>query len=479
MRSHMYKGKVNFILLCFIFCMLFTGCNSMTSQANNTAEGELASKVDGSSLENGSYAASNELEYIVPEELTMEIFGINILKVNRPLWEEHIFSLYDPDTCDYSVQFNVGDYKITNSYLNYQNENNLSTYIWYREDFSGLSVLFDENDDLKNIEIDSDMGEEFHTSFLNIGDNVKDYLESVQPGLWDKFLNDEMNRIEQGWYIQHSTLDVLEYTYDIFQISNDDIVVSYFITDELVDSIHLTVVGDIHIDNDETSIYKLDNFELYINGTDISTMSMDDWINFMYLPEANVHEQKIVNEEFVENTQTGNLDLKTEVLSEWKDFYYRMEGTDILIHGIVKAESARFELYNINDMRVVTGGYYVPVESIGYIEPDVIEFYIWDEGHVEQRICITGACRQITGNYIIPGDNIKTFLNSLEEGFYEKITSLPENGGEYRIGPYVFSYVLVGTDSTGSVITIRRNDERFLPAIYIIFKDEIVTRIEK
>ena len=88
----------------------------------------------------------------------MEFFGIDPLKVNGGIWEEHIFSLYNPDISEYSVQFPVGDYEITNSYQNFENQNNLSTYIKYGENSRGSSILYDENDDLKKIHIESAMG---------------------------------------------------------------------------------------------------------------------------------------------------------------------------------------------------------------------------------------------------------------------------------------------------------------------------------
>ncbi len=459
MRSYMYKQKISSILLCFMLVVLFTGCSGLASRDDNASEGEVT--------------PSSGVAINVPQEITMEFFGVNLLKMNGGMWEEHVFSLYDPNISEYSIQFPVGEYEISNSYLNFENQGNLSTYIKYGDDSRGSSILFDENDDLKKICVESDMGEAFCTSFLNIGDNVKEYLESVQPGLWDKFLNDEMNGVEQGWYIRHSVLTGSEYPRDILQLSNDDIVVSYFIEDEKVDSIMLTVVGDIHIDG--ASIYMLDNFEFYINGTEISTMSVDDWTSFMYLPEADVYERGIINEELIENPLTGESSMKTEVIEGWKEFYCPIEGTEIFIFGTVMEQSSRFELYNINDVNIRSTEAGVYYEFCDYVEPDIVEFDIGDE-FVYQTIYVTGGSQGITGNYIVPGDDIKVFLDSFEEGLYEKLISLPEDNNVYQIVPYRFSCHAIG-DNTERIIEIVKVDERNLPPVSIQFKDQIVTKI--
>lgn len=189
----------------------------------------------------------------------MEFFGLDLLKVNRPIWEMHILGINETEFDKYSSsysEFSIENYKVNHSYLNFENERSFSSTIDYHDMNRCSQILFDENNNLTKIDIISDMGEEFNTSFLNIGDNVKDYFESSKPGLWEKFLNDEKITAENGWYVRRSTVTYPDYTLNTLQITNSTVHISYFIKDDLVDYILLTVVGELTLD--EGKMYSSD-----------------------------------------------------------------------------------------------------------------------------------------------------------------------------------------------------------------------------
>ncbi len=456
MCLHLNRSRIILCLLCIIFCINLTACAEQVSGENGSVE------LDSSSLEDASSVSRpKEFDISIPEEITMDFLGINLLKTNRPIWEKHIFSLDDRTEEDYIIQFYIGDYEIFHSYLNFENQENLSATINYKENWGCATIQYDENDKLSKIDIFSDMGEEFSTSFLNIGDNVKDYFESFKTGLWDKFLNGENIVVERGWYVRYSTAVAPEYTYDVLQVGNKDLLFSYFIKDELVHYIMLSVVGDINRDGEletEPSIYQLDEFVFYLNGIDIFKLSIDEWINSMNFTEA---------------------ERKKFELGE--TFWAPLDGTEVMVCGQYKQDIedpwGNFTFYNINDVvkhvTPMVGVEYSVPEDITY-RSDEIHFSIVN-GCTNRKISITGECAEITGNYIMPGDNVKTFLNSYEEGLYETIVSLPDSYTEYREGPYRFQFHR-GTDNVNT-ITIRKDDERNNPAVSLIIDNEIVTKI--
>lgn len=201
MRVRTKSSKIILCLLCVLICLNLVACNSdaggekdafqATNASSENASSDLPAKEDALSLS---------------EEITMELFGLDLFQVNRPIWEERIFTLKEPEeyTTVY-LSFSIGDYEVMHSRKNFQNKGNFSSFIQYRDVVNGAQILFDENDNLSMVYIAEDMGKEFDTSFINIGDNPREYLESLKPGVWDKLLAGERLFTKQGWCMYYYT----------------------------------------------------------------------------------------------------------------------------------------------------------------------------------------------------------------------------------------------------------------------------------
>lgn len=413
------------------------------------------------SLGDGSAVlGAKKADISIPDEITMEFFGVNLLGVNRPIWEKYIFSLNELGEGDYIyTTFPIGDYEVTHSYLNYENKGNFSSYVTYNNDRDRTTqILFDENGNLTKIDIRADMGEEFSTSFLNIGDNVKEYFESCKKGSWNKFLDDKEIVAENGWYVRHYTTAISDYTYDVLEVCNRNISVSYFIKDEVVDWISLYVYGEITLNDDistESSIYYLEAFDFYINGTDVATMSVNEWLELF-----NIEQGRFLIGDFEDDCFTV---LKGTKLGAIYNYYEDECYKEIIatIYPITEEGEPLCQGYKYDSSKGTS----------------IIEVIVNKEGYLNVNLHIEGECPGITSNNIMPGDNVKDFLNSYEDGLYEEIVSLPNNSEEYRIGPYAFQYDDSDSEHIGNIITIKKDDEKSSLPISIFFKDEIVTKV--
>lgn len=494
MQFHMTRKKFILILLCIMLCISFTACARQTSNDDGSFELDLSSlknvlseipSFEDFSLEDISLGEtsiipqSKNFDISIPQEITMEFFGIDLLKVNRPIWEMHIFGINETEFDQYNYsfsEFSIGDYKVNHSYLNFENEGNFSSTIDYHDMNRCSQILFDENNNLTKIDIISDMGEEFSTSFLNIGDNVKDYFESSKPGLWEKFLNDEKITAENGWYVRRSTVTYPDYTLNTLQITNSTVHISYFIKDDLVDYILLTVVGELTLDEEllaETmSIYHLDSFNFYINGADISTMSLREWMDLFNFSEFD-KQAKECKDAWMDLLDFSDEHFKkTEHGEYWGSCNTTLAGTEILASFNYNEDTEWKNIYislHPKDSFDPTSPYFEDPISYG-----LISFAISRDGYFNISFYAESSCPEITGDQIIPGDNIKTFLNSYEDGLYEKIVSSSNNLDEYRTGPYIFQYY-----RDPECISVRKCDARCILPIQIFFENETVTAINR
>ena len=459
MNNTMNRKRIILNLMCIVLSICLTACGAQTG-----SEGIFTS------------AKAKETDISIPEEITMEFFGMNLLEANRPMWEKHVFSLNELGADDYIyTTFPIGDYEVMHSYLNFQNKENFTSYITYGGDRSGTTqILFDENDNLLQIDIRSDMGEAFNTSFLNVGDNVKEYFESVEEGSWEKFLSDEKPFHVQEWIVRHSTVSMPEITYDTLMIYNDDIVTSYWIKDELVYNISLTVVGELAVNEEaetEKSVYNLDSFDFYLNGTDIATMSASDWLKFFNFSSSESH--MIYKQKWL-----GILD--------FSDGHYKTKCPkgDVFVLFAGGEMGARVMYYEDKEYKSMILAMH-PVTKKGDINTidlehnlPMISFSISKDGGFNIDLYIEGECSMITSNYVMPGDNIKTFLNSYEDGLYEKLVSLSDPMEEYCVGPYYFRFEDIPGPGDDIVEIGKRDENNSLPVI-IRFEDETVTAINR
>ena len=447
------KHKIRLIscLLCLVMCVSFSACAEETS-----------GKETG-----GVIMQEKEGDYPIPEEITMELLGLDVLHINRPMWEEYIYSIYDLGKDDgMATRIPIGNYEVMHNYMEIEKEKNFNVTISYNNDFGGSQILFDKSGKLKQISITKDMGEEFSTSFLNIGDNVKDYFEASKKGLWEEFLSAEKETIvsEQGWIVRRGGTSTPDYTYDNLQLYSKDLFISYLIKDEVVDYILVYVYGDVDVSKNSKveagpSIYDLESFDFYIKGKDITEMTGSDWVNSF----SNSFEE--IFREFFEfsekNSKYGN---------------YKKEATTVVDGLQVRLNYTAYEDYNW--MAIST-------ESVSKlkkgINPDgtyTINFMLSKEGTYSIELLMKGESSFISSNYIMPGDNIRTFLNSYEEGLFEKITSLSDGFQEYSIGPYYFTY---SGENAGeeSLITIGKRNAEGSFGINVGVKNEIVTHINR
>ena len=84
------KNRINLSTLGIIMCALFTACAGQTNQGEATAITPQTSQTVTPSV-----AQQNESDIMIPEKLTMELFGMNLLETNRSMWEKYVYSVYD------------------------------------------------------------------------------------------------------------------------------------------------------------------------------------------------------------------------------------------------------------------------------------------------------------------------------------------------------------------------------------------------
>ena len=157
----MNNRKVIFALISMIVCIFLSACAEQNGSKENSA-----AVIQG---ENIVVSQQSELNSLIPQNITMEFFDINLLEVNRPIWEKEVYSLIENGGTDNgSTNFYVGDYEIFHGYSWVEPERNFSATINYDNNFGSFQLSFDANDKLKEILIRSDPGSEFSTSFLRL-----------------------------------------------------------------------------------------------------------------------------------------------------------------------------------------------------------------------------------------------------------------------------------------------------------------------
>lgn len=514
MQFHRNRKKIILSLLCVMFCISFTACVGQTSSDDSSFELDLSSlknifskvpSLEDISLENitledislgdislgntssedislgdtSTITQSKNFDISIPQEITMEFFGLDLLKANRPIWEMHIWGINETEFDNYNYsfsEFSIGDYKVNHSYSTFGNEGNFSSFIDYHDMDHYSQIQFDENNNLSQIDICSDMGEEFSTSFLKVGDNVKDYFESCKPGLWEKFLNDEKIVAQNGWRVERSTITYPDYTLNTLQLYNSNLVISYFIKDDLVYHIMLTVIGNLTLDEEllaeVMSIYHLDSFNFYINDADISTMSLREWMDLFNFSEF-VKEEKECKDAWMDLLDFSDEHFKKAEHGEyWGSCNTTLTGTEILASFNYNEDTEWKNIYislHPKDSFDPTSPYFEDPISYG-----LISFSISRDGYFNISFYAESSCPEITGDQIMPGDNIKTFLNSYEDGLYEKLVSSSSDLNEYRTGPYIFQYY-----RDPECISVRKCDARCILPIEIFFENEIVTAINR
>lgn len=461
MRLHTNRNKI--ILLSFLLCLSLAACGEVADGEKDSLQATEVYTEKESSGESSSAVSAQEFDISLPQDITVELFGLDILRTKRSQWEEHIFTIKNPDksVVGYYTSFMVGDYEIFHSWMDGGNGNFVSGILG-EDKSSGAQVVFDENDKVLELTIDMDMGEYFHTSFLNIGDNAKECVESVKPGAWDALLAGEALLTEQGFYLFHYTTNV-----EALQISNKDFSISYFLEDGLVDSIHIRVAGDLFKnmeDEDESSIYDLDRFDYYVYGADIATMSLQDWLDLY-----DFDDRKLIEAEFKE-LWMNILDFSKRHISQDNLVVYCDE--TLLAGGEVAAlisysETDEYKnwsmyLYSVAGQEEWPSSIYIEIIKGGFI---TIYLDIWSE------------CPMITSNFIMPGENIRTLLNSYEDGLFETILSLDADD-IYCIGPYEFTG-FNGPEASEGSISIRKKADGYMEPVIIYFENEIVTRVSR
>lgn len=204
----MNKKRINSIVLCIMCCISLAACGGQ--QGNQQA-------ANGQPGESGFVMSQQQgkADISIPEEITFEFFGMNLIGANRPMREKHVFDLNDLGEKDYiNNEFFIGHYKVMHSYYNFENSKNFSSYV------NSSQILFDKNNKLTKIDINANLGEAFSTSFLNIEDNVKDYFDSFEAGLWDRFRNGEEIVADHGYILRYTTISGADVEYDNLQVYN-------------------------------------------------------------------------------------------------------------------------------------------------------------------------------------------------------------------------------------------------------------------
>lgn len=233
---------------------------------------------------------------------------------------------------------------------------------------------------------------------------------------------------------------------------------TYSLKDELVDNIMLTVIGE-SIQKAESSIYDLDRFDYYLAGKDIAKMSVGEWLEFFDFDENVVEEAKLKA-------------LWMNILDFSKERYYTYECDKSMAD--IKAE-ARFTYGEQPGSKWMNLSLY-PMGGDGIKDGCTICFWISQEGSIQIDLGIDGKFPIMASNFIMPGENIRTFLNSYEDGLYEKIAAMDSDIDGYQTGPYHFWFES-GADCDS--LSIRKEDERMMSPVYFFLENEVVTRVSR
>lgn len=458
----LYKNISVLGLLSILLCLSLSACGEVAEGEKDTLQVTESSTEKETYDNSSSTVPAKKFDISLPQDITVELFGLDILRTKRSQWEEHIFTIKNPDeNIGYYTSFQVGDYQVIHDWMD-ADKSIFVSGILGKDSSTGAQVVFDKDDKVSELKINMDMGEYFNTSVLNIGDNAKEYVESVQPGTWDKLLAGELLLTEQGFYMLHYTSSS-----EVFQIGNEDFSISYFLTDGLVDNIYIKVEGNLFRDTgdeDESSIYDLDGFDYYIFGTDIAAMSLRDWLDLYDFDDRNPTEA-----EFKE-IWMNLLDFSKRYINQDNLVVYCDEtllaGEEVKAYiGYSETDESKnwsMSLYSVTGQEEWPSTIFIDINREGFI---TIYLDIWEKYPM------------ITSNFIMPGDNIRTLLNSYEDGLFETILSLDADD-TYCIGPYEFTGFNDPASSEG-MISLRKNDDGYMEWISIYFEDEIVTRVSR
>lgn len=448
------KKRIGSILLCIVLCLSFSACAGQVSSDNTS---KATSEKETDTFQQGKADIS------IPEEITLEFFGMNLIGANRPMWEKHIFDLNESGENDYIYNgFPIGDYMVKHSYYNYENDKNFSSYVTNRENFSDSQILFDENYKLTKIDVRADLGEEFSTSFLNIGDNVKDYFESFETGLWDKFRNGEEILADHGYVLRYSTISGTDVEYDNLQVYSSNMFISYFIKNDVVAQIMFYAIGDIPTrESFETNptIYYFEPFKFYVHGVDIANMTGRQWMELFNCPE-------------IEQKWMGFYDASDARVGEGIEAISVLNGTNLEAHfhyaENTVGKSLNVSMVSLSKLKQTT-------EDSG--RGSYMSFYSGEGESFNIGLILNEECPMIIGSGIMVGDNIKKILNTYEKGLYENMVSLSGSTEGYSVGPYYFNYHR-GIGDEQDFIIIGKHDERNL-SIHVGVNNEMVTSIQR
>ncbi len=379
-------------------------------------------------------------DFSIPTDITIELFDQDIFSKDMWGWTSYIDGLIDNE---YSNVYYGDSYAIFNNYDFYSKNNGFFQYITTAEKDSMrtgktiATIHYGTNDLLRDIEV---LDSKAHQSCLQISglqveQSAKEYFNEIEEGLWNTILSLENTRYlreAHGWIVDHTTETVDGTAYDKIIFKNDSVQVTYWIIDEVVEK--LTVYSAKSLLNGNKGLANLPVPDYSLAEYQLSLTQPTTWY--------------------------GKYHFKFNSFFDAFDLIPLIDGENVIL---ARHEYAADEFYFFIDNHVSTKTIECPKsyesdfrqsldeynfeEQHGIIEypacskplADLSIRYelLNDSGNYTYRVLFKKeALSMVSGSIFMPGDNIREYLDSYEEGTFDSLLA----GDTITAGSWTLQY---------------------------------------
>lgn len=287
------------LILAFVFITACTDNSILTEPLSDSYSGPEKDYA----MEAGN-DTEDEYDFIFPEDIQIKYFGKNVYSKTYDGWNNAAFisnsyllyNLYLENTTIINVSKAGGYYPTAHYIREYDSVEN-------REGEKIADIQFDKEGLIKEINIYGKCNDDFYITGLQVGENAKEYLNSISEGLWDRLMAMEDNYVlrgSRGHYLSHNTqkfepgvLGESEVTIENICLSNEKLSFSYRLDGEIVDNINVFTRNDSIKDDLETEMYDINPPFYYIDDISIFDSTIEDWVkHFKIKRDPNTGEYK-------------------------------------------------------------------------------------------------------------------------------------------------------------------------------------------
>lgn len=294
---HLVKVLVFYFALISI-SISFAACGDVSIQNRKLPLGITENNSESIHSTNESQAEPKiQYEFELPEDIEIKCFDINVYSKTYTGWTNYFAILTDSAYMVYD--FFLGDTYVIN--VDKAGGVYPTEHVIKYNDPSGLMqnddiaiIMYDKEGLVKEINVTNTSNKNFSVTGLQVGENAREYLNSISDGLWDKLMAMEEYLVINGAggiNLWHNTqtfaagiLEESEVNFNYINFGNDKISLSYKLNGEIVDSINVYTKNDSIREELRTELYDIEMPDYYVDGLDLLAAKQDEWITHFQIP---------------------------------------------------------------------------------------------------------------------------------------------------------------------------------------------------